>query len=375
MKRMHLLALSLIALAACGKHKDEALSQPPANEVWLSAEQNRQTQIQFTAVAEQPVGGLISTVGRMAFDDRKVAHVFSPVSGRVVRPLVDLGQRVRAGQPLALIDSPDLGSAVSDFRKAQAAFVAAEKEFLRQKELFEAHAGAQRDFEAAEANYQSALAERDRAKQRSDMFFGAEAKSVSQSYQLRSPIAGEVIARAANPGMELQGQYGGTGAPELYTVGELDTLWLLADLPESDVLRVKVGSPLSFRISSFPEEARQGRIDWVSGTLDPVTRTARVRCAVPNAKRLLKPEMFAQVSIQVGQTRALAIPRGAVVRIGNTTYAFVDRGTGPQGQHRFERRPISVNEHESGDLVPVQSGLQAGEKIVSQGSLLLAGMN
>ena len=88
-------------MPACGRRREAAQVQPPPSEVWLTAEQNRQSRIQLATVAAQPVGGVISTVGRLAFDDRKVAHLFSPVSGRVSRLLVDLGQRVRAGQPLA----------------------------------------------------------------------------------------------------------------------------------------------------------------------------------------------------------------------------------------------------------------------------------
>jgi cobalt-zinc-cadmium efflux system membrane fusion protein len=364
--------LALLFLAGCGKAPEEGASQAPPGEVWLSPAQDREASIQTVSVEERPVGGVVQTVGRLTFDDRKVAHIFSPVSGRVTRLLADLGQRVKAGQALALLDSPDMGGALADYHKADAAFIAAEKDRDRQKELFEAHAGAQRDFEGAEAVYRSALAERDRAKQRADLFYGG-GRGVSQGFQLRSPISGEVIARGATAGMEVQGQYAGTSV-ELYTVGELDALWLLADIPESDVFRVKAGSPLTFKVNGSTGAPFRGRIDWVSGTLDPSTRAARVRCEVPNPGRVLKPEMFAQVSIQVDRTRALAVPRTAVTRIGSITYAFVDLGRDPEGRHRFQRRPIAVDEQEAGDYVPVASGLKAGETVVSQGAILLAGL-
>lgn len=377
MNRAHLsLACSLIALSvSCGKTGPSApIEKRPVNEVWISADQDKQMPLGIVEAAYQPVGGLVRTVGRLAFDDRHVAHVFSPVSGRVSRLVADLGQRVQAGQVLALIDSPDMGGALSDYHKAEASLVAADKELARQKELYEGHAGALRDLEAAEANDKSATAERDRAKQRADLFHGAGSASVSQGFQLRSPIAGEVIARGANPGMELQGQYGGVGAPELYTVGDLRSLWLLADLPEADTFRVKVGCAVTFTVSGW-DSPFKGRIDWVAGSLDPATRTVRVRCEVPNAERLLKPEMFAQVSIEVDKAKALAIPRSSIVRLGSLTYAFVDLGKGAQGQHRFERRPVTVREQEAGDLVPVVSGIQAGEKVVKDGAIQLAGVD
>ncbi len=358
---------------ACGTRPAPSAPQPPADEVWLTPEQSRQLPLDTVAVAEASVGGVVRTVGHLAFDDRRVAHVFSPVSGRVTRLLVDLGQRVRCGQPLALLDSPDMGSALSDLHKAEAALLAAQQERTRQQELYEAHAGARRDLEAAEAAYQNALAERDRARQHAALFYGGSTSGVSQGFQLRSPISGEVVARGANPGMELQGQYGGAGAPELYTVGDLSVLWLLADIPEADVFRVKVGQAVTFQVDGYEGPAFTGRLDWVSGTLDPGSRTARVRCEVPNARRLLKPEMYAQVFIQVTPSRALAIPRSAMVRLGSTTYVFVDLGTSPDGGRRFERRPVSVDEQVAGDLIPVRQGLRAGERVVTRGALQLAG--
>ncbi|HEX9082520.1 MAG TPA: efflux RND transporter periplasmic adaptor subunit, partial [Holophagaceae bacterium] len=361
-------ALLGAALAlACGTRSAPSAPQPPANEVWLTAEQSRQVSLDTAVVAESPIGGLVRTVGRLAFDDRRVAHVFSPVSGRVTRLLVDLGQHVRRGQPLALLDSPDMGSALSDLHKAEATLLAAQQERTRQQELYEAHAGARRDLEAAEAAYQNALAERDRARQHAALFYGGSTSGVSQGFQLRSPISGEVVARGANPGMELQGQYGGTGAPELYTVGDLNQLWLLADIPEADVFKVRIGAPVQFQVDGYEGPAFTGRIDWVSETLDPATRTARVRCEVPNGRHLLKPEMYAQVSIQVPPTLTLAMPRTAVVRLGTSTYAFVDLGTGPDGTRRFERRPVEVDEQVAGDLVPVRRGLHPGERVVTRG--------
>ncbi len=363
----------VLAMSACGARKGQERAAAPPNEIWLSAAQARQADYEVAPVAEGTVGGTVRTVGRLAFDDQRVTHLFSPVSGRVTRLLADLGQRVKPGQALAVIDSPDLGGALSDYHKAQAGFVAAEKEFRRQNELFEGHAGAERDLDSAEAIYRNALAERDRARQRAELLCGGDLAQVGQGYQLRSPIAGEVIARMTNPGAELNGQYGGGSAAELFTIGELDRLWLLADVAEMDIAKVRVGSRVTFEVQGQPGPARTGVVNWVAGSLDPVTRTARIRCEVPNPGRSLKPEMFAQVSIQVGGRRALAIPRSALVRMGDLTYALVDLGPLADGGHRFERRPIQAEERESGDLLPVLSGLRAGEKVVTRGVLLLGG--
>jgi len=365
----------LALLAACGHRAEAPAPAPPAGEVWLTPEQNRQTPLAVEAVAEHTVGGRVQTVGRLTYDDRRVSHIFSPLNGRVTRLMVDPGQRVRAGQTLALIDSPDLGTALSDARKAEAALAVADREFARQKELYGAHAGALRDLEAAEAGYRTAQAERDRAEQRAASLYAPDAKGVSQGFQLKAPIAGEVISRTANPGAEVQGQYGGGSAVELFTIGELDTLWLLADLYEVDIFRVKVGSPVAITVAGYPENPIHAKVEWISGALDPATRTAKVRCSLANPGRLLKPEMFAQAAIQVEPGRALAIPRSAVTRIGNQTFAYVDLGVRADGTRRFQCRPVQVDEQIQGDLLPVKAGLKAGESVVTKGSMVLSGQS
>ena len=376
MTRGTLFTLATLGLGlACGHRPGPGAATPPAGEVWLTPAQNQQTRLVVETVAEHAVGGVVQTVGRLTYDDRRVSHIFSPLNGRVTRLMVDPGQRVKAGQTLALIDSPDLGSALSDARKAEAALVLAGKELQRQKELFEAHAGARRDLEAAEAGFGVASAERDRAQQRAASLYAPDAHGVSQGFQLKAPITGEVIARSANLGTEVQGQYGGGTAVELFTIGELDQLWLMADLYEADLFRVTVGSPVEATVTGYPGNPIKAKVEWVSGALDPATRTAKVRCSIPNPRRLLKPEMFAQVAIRVEPAQALAIPRSAVTRIGNQTFAFVDLGTTANGTRRFSCRPVQVDEQISGDLVPVKAGLQAGEKVVTQGAMLLSGQN
>jgi cobalt-zinc-cadmium efflux system membrane fusion protein len=373
-----LLVLGLTTLGAClacGRHAAPESQAAPAGEVWLSPTQDREARLVVEPVGLRDLGGLVNTVGRLSFDDRRVSHIFSPLNGRVTRLMVDPGQRVKAGQTLALIDSPDMGSALSDARKAEAVLVAADREYARQKELFEAHAGARRDLEAAEANFKVAGAERDRAQQRAASLYAPNALGVSQGFQLKSPISGEVINRTANPGVEVQGQYGGGTAVELFTIGELDQLWLLADLYEVDIFRVAVGSPLEITVAGYPGNPIRAKVEWVSGALDPATRTAKVRCSIPNPRRLLKPEMFAQVAIKVDKTRALAIPRSAVARIGNQTFAYVDLGPRPDGSRRFQCRPLQVDEQVSGDLLPVKAGLKAGETVVTQGAMILSGQN
>jgi RND family efflux transporter MFP subunit len=174
--------------------------------------------------------------------------------------------------------------------------------------------------------------------------------------------------------MEVVGQYSQGGAAELFTIGEVGQVWLFADLFQVDVGNVKRGARVTAKVVGSPERVFTGVVDWVSDQLDPTTRTARVRCVLPNPDHLLKPEMYATVSIAVGERRELAIPRSALLRLGDQTVVFVEVGTSPTGSLRFERRPVAVDEDEGGDYLPVTHGLTRGERVVTSGAIQLAGM-
>jgi membrane fusion protein, heavy metal efflux system len=349
-------------------------AEPPTTEVWLAPEQAVAAKLVIEPLEPQPVGGVVVASGRVTFDDLQVSHVLSPVTGRVVKIEAQPGQRVKRGDALAQIESPDVAAAFSDLAKAKADFGAAEKEANRQKELFDVHAGSQRDFESAQSNFSKARAELDRAKKKSRILRGSHSDGVNEMYTLRAPIDGEVISRNVNPGAEVQGQYTGGTVLELFTVGELDSVWVLGDIFEMDLGRVKAGTTCLATVVSYPGRVFRGQADWISDTLDPATHTSKVRCKIANTDRALKPEMYATVALPVDRQVALAIPRGALLRLGDQTVVFVEAGKTPDGRLRFERRPVVVNEEQGGDFLPVLRNLAKGERIVVSGAILLSGM-
>jgi cobalt-zinc-cadmium efflux system membrane fusion protein len=365
--------VALFTLAGCERDAIPDAPKPPAGEAWLAAQQIEDAKITTAQVAPRELGTRIVTSGRVAFDDLHVSHVYSPVTGRVTKIEAQLGQKVKKGAALAWIDSPDLGAASADFDKAHADLVAAEHELARQKELFEAHAGTQRDLELAQDNHAKAKAELERTRSKARLL-RVGGGDVSQSYVLRALIDGEVVSRTVNPGMEVTGQYSGGSAVELFTIGDLDPVWVLADVFEMDLARVKVGSTVQAKVVSYPDKTFEGTIDFVPGTLDPTTRTAKVRCTIHNVEQLLKPEMYATVTITAPGKTALAVPRPALLRLGEQVVVFVAAGKTPTGRDRFVRRPVEVDEDEPGDFVPVIRGLEPNETVVTSGAILLAGM-
>jgi cobalt-zinc-cadmium efflux system membrane fusion protein len=373
------LAFLLAALAACtaapppeaGK---DAASKVPDGQAWLTEQQVHDSKLTVTEVATHVVDDRVNTSGRVTFDDLRVAHVFSPVTGRVTKILVQPGQQVKKGDPLLVIESPDVGQAFSDLDKAQADLTAAEHDYARQRDLVASKAGPQSAAEVSEDNWRKAVAEVERAKQKARLFTNASANRVTQEYILRAPITGEVISRSINLGTEVQGQYSGGQAVELFTLGDISTVWVMADLFELDQARVQKGAAVTVTVAGYPKHPFPGTVEWISDALDPTTRTAKVRCVVANSDPAfrLKPEMFAQASIEASAIEALAVARSAVLRLGEQTVVYVEAGKSPDGRRIFERRPVGVNEDLSAPFIPVNRGLKAGDKVVSEGAVLLS---
>jgi membrane fusion protein, heavy metal efflux system len=371
-------AFALLASAwlgiACSKPPavvEAAGPAAPPGEVWLTAAQVADARIEIVTIGDQNVDDTILTAGTVTLDDQLTGHVFSPVTGRVVQIIAPLGVRVKKGDPLAVIESPDLGNAVSDVHKAEADLIAAEHDLRRKKELYEQKAGPASDLEASQDNYRRAKAELERARQKESLLHLGNVDVVTQRYTLTSPVDGEILMRNINPGIEVQGQYSGGASLELFTIGELDRVWVLSNVYEMDFARVKVGTAAVVTVVAYPGKEFKGRVDWVSGALDPNTRTATVRCTFDNPDKLLRPMMYATARISVDQKSALAIPRNALLRLGSSKVVFTDVGES-EGHIKFRRTPVDVDEGESSPWLEVKHGLSPGQKVVVGGAILLS---
>jgi cobalt-zinc-cadmium efflux system membrane fusion protein len=364
-----LIPLSL-SLSGCRVQGAEMESvQPPQDEVWLSPDQIKQASIRIVTATEADVPQSIAASGRVAFNDLHVTHVFSPVTGRVTRVLAQPGHKVKKGSPLLALASPDVGQAFSDLVKAQADLAASEADFHRQARLYEAHAAAQRDYEASEDSFHTAKAEYQRAQKRATMLRSGGVDAVTQEYTLKSYIDGEIIARMVNPGIEVQGQYSGGTSAELFTIGDIKEVWVYADIADMDLPQARLGADAEIRVVAYPGRVFHGKVEWISTVVDPALRTARVRCSVSNESEELKPEMLATVSLARSPRRLLTVPFDSVVRINESTFAFVAEGTRSDGRLIFKRRPVRVGDAQEGGVVPILEGIQVGERVVSEGSL------
>jgi cobalt-zinc-cadmium efflux system membrane fusion protein len=344
----------------------------PRNEAWLDVDEVARAEIGVTLAEEHVISDLLVTPGRVAFDENRVAHVFSPVNGQVRAIDGELGAHVSRGHTLAIIASPDLGQATADLDKALASLVATQHARTRQSTLWQARATTLAEVQQSLDDWRTAQAEQQRAVEKVMLLHAGGA--VSQSYELKSPLEGDILARIVNPGLQIQGIWNGGTAPELFTVGDLEEVWVFSAVHEADFARVQVGAraEVSVRGVATPYE---GFVDWVSGSLDAQTRTATLRCVVRNrgdGQEQLKPEMLVVVAVDARPERALAIPRPSIVHLGGASLVFFDRGLSPDARERFERLPIIANEYGSGYFVPVTHGVELGDRIVTRGMAALS---
>ena len=362
----------VLSTGACRPTRAAEVKGPPAGEVWLQPSEVAAAKIEVGTVGTHPVDTLLSTSSRVTFDPLRVGHVYSPVNGRVISITAKPGDHVMKGQTLAVISSPDIGSAAADELKARADLIASQHELDRQRQFSLHEASSPYAYEQAQDAYRTTLAEFQRAHTKNALLRAGGASTVGQTYTLTSPIEGEVVMRAVNPGIEVQGIYSGGTGVELFTIGQLDQVWVVADIYETDVARVKVGEPAQIKVVGESVRVYDANVDFFSDMLDPSTRTAQVRFKLPNDDHALKPEMYATASIQVPGREVLAIPRSAAMKLGDQNVVFVDMGKSAEGFERYVRMPVMIDEAVTGDWVPVDHGLDPGMKIVLSGQSVLA---
>jgi len=359
MKR-HLTSLAVtLALAACGNEPE------PAKVAAVKTEGDRailsepdKADFLKSAVVEKDRGSTLRLPGRLVWNEDHTVRVVPQLAGRIQKITVEIGSEVKAGQILATLSSPDYGQARADASKAQADQQLAKHALERQRELHAAGIVADKDFQQTEAEATRARAEADRASRRLAGLGGAG----DGTYTLRSPLAGIVVERNLNPGLEFRPEQSGD---PLFVVTDPTSLWLRLDASEADLAVLKAGEKISLQVKQYPNERFAGVIRHVGDFVDPATRTIRVRGDVPNADRRLKGGMFVTALIELPPTQALLVPVAAVFLIGEQRYVFVEEATG-----RYILRAVQAGPERDG-RIEILSGVKEGEKVVSEGNLHL----
>ena len=366
--RLVIPALAILALAACeSPTTPEARPQPGARPPAT-------TDVTLTIVSPEyrTRQRTIDTTGKVQFNEESLVRVHAPATGRVVEIFARSGDVVEPGARLFAMDSADLGAAKADYAKAVADAERSAAAARLSRELFEVRAVAQKELREAENDARKAVAERERAASRlqtlgvaSQQLADIAARSdMTTTIVVRAPRGGVVVERNVTPGQVVA--YGQSDTPvNLFVIADLGTMWVVADVYEPDVPRLRRDEPMVATLRCCPGERYEGRVSYISDAVDKETRTVKVRSTVLNRGRTLKAEMFVNVAIATGTTRALTIPQSAVHREGREVYVLV---AGASDQ--LERRPVVLGD-DLGDAVEVTGGLGPGDRVVGTGSILL----
>ena len=310
------------------------------------------------------------TEGKIAVDGDHATPVFSPYSGRIIRVIAALGDTVKAGAPLATIEASEFVQAQNDLRGAAVQVKFARINEARKHALFDVKGGSLQDWQSAQAeltaaeNALNSARNRLRILGRSNSDIGQLESTEAQSplATLVAPIAGVVVDRQVGPGQYLQS----AGATPLFTIADPASVWLLANVRESDAGLVRVGQPIEVRVLAYPTRVFKARLTYVGAAVDAATHRLAVRAVIENRDGALKPEMFANFRILTSEASdSPAVPEAAVVYEGDSAHVWVLGGEGV-----LSLRAIRTGRSSDG-LIEVTDGLKSGEQVVTKGPLFI----
>ena len=340
-----------------------------SNLVTLRPESLANANIKTQSVTLKTLAEELHFTGKVTYNEYRLAQVSSRIAGRVLDIYARLGDKVNKGQALAMIDSPELGEAQATYLKARASLIVAEKAYDRARTLLEGKAISKGEYQKREGEYllakAEALAARDRLQllgvSKEEIARAGENHILNSRTHILSPLSGTVIERHLTMGEVVE------PAKPMFSIADLSNLWLIADVPEKDIAKVHQGQSVNISVIPYPDQLFTGKVTYISDTLDPESRTVKLRAEADNPEGILKAEMFARVKVlSEEKKKALAIPVAAVQREGNTEIVFV----ATEEPNTFEKRPVSLGPEVQG-YRPVISGLREGENIVVNGAFTL----
>ena len=325
--------------------------------------------VQVTPVEVTRLPRVLRLTGAVAYNNFKTTPVITQVSGPVSRILVSPGEVVRTDQPMLYVSSPDYAQLRSSYLKARDAFALAEKAFSRASDLYAHHAIAEADLQQAESTRNQALADLQSAEQSLkvlgiDQLDRLLKNPVSPEIPVLAPIVGEVVERLVAPGQVIQ-----AGATQCFTISDMSTVWVLANVYEHDLGFVQLGDPVVIQTDAYATSFN-GKISYVATALDPTSRTLQVRIETSNPEKKLKKDMYVMAIVHAGVIeKALTVPDAAILRNNeNQPFVYVAESTGQPGQ--FAQRLVTIGDSQAGKT-QVLSGLSAGERVVADGGLFL----
>jgi cobalt-zinc-cadmium efflux system membrane fusion protein len=385
-------AIAVIMLAAIGIGRLTAHAEAPAgpHEDIFRPTAAQWADFAVQSVQSAPFQDRQETDGKIATNDDRTTPVFSPFTGRVTKVLVQAGQVVKKGEPLFAVQASeyvqaqnDLGSAKATLESAQVQLKAAEADENRLHELYKVDGASLKDWQAAQASLAAARAAHRSAevalsavqnrlriygqsdKEISALQSGATSHGIEPEAVVRAPVDGTVVLRQVEPGQFLSSAANGSANP-VFSISDLSTVWMVANVREADAGRVRLGDEMNVRVLAFPGRTFQAKVTYIAPTVDPTTRRIAVRAEISNPDRILKPEMFADFAISVGPaSSSLAVPENAVIYEGESAHVWLARP-----DHSLVLQQVRLGRSAEG-LVEVIDGLRPGDRIATSSTLFI----
>ena len=343
-----------------------ATASASASPQLFTIPEDQMSHVQVVTVQPTRLTRTLRLTGAVAYNAFKTTPVITQVGGPVSRILVVPGQSVKVGQPMLEESSPDYSQLLDAYLKAADSYRLADKNYTREQDLYQHHAVAQRDLEQAESDRNQAQADLNAADQGMKILGirnPAELAKNSTSAQIPvlAPISGEVVERLVSPGQVVQ-----AGQTQAFTISDLSTVWVLANVYQADLALVRTGDDVVVQNDAYPGTFH-GRISYVSPALDPNTRTLQARIVVDNPAEKLKRDMYCTVIVTAGSiNNAIAVPDSSILRDeNNQPFVYV-----AVGANQFGRREVEIGQSENGQTEIVK-GISVGERVVGDGSLFL----
>ncbi len=384
---MNLLPLSQSISSSADAKVESANADAPSRRPFKLTPAQRANLV-IEPVTAHAFRGEVTTDGKIAVNDDRATSVFSPNSGVVKRLAVKPGDTVSAGQLLFTIEATDMVQAQNDFitavdglSTAQSQLKLAQLNEQRQHELYKATAGPRKDWEqsqadlaTAESNVSSAEIALEAVRNRLRLLRKTEQEiadfqqtgKINPETPIYAPIAGTVIQRKVGPGQFITSGPSDPAGDPVFVIGDLSSVWLIANVREADALKTHLGQDVEFKILAAGDRVFSTQINYASETIDPASRRLLVRATVDNSDRVLKPEMFARVTIITAEEhKSPAVPKDAIIYEGDETHVWV---VGDDGS--LELRVVTTGLI-SDSYVEVTKGLKEQEQIVTKGALFI----
>jgi cobalt-zinc-cadmium efflux system membrane fusion protein len=352
---IHLLFYTAVSMGMVSCHKSNEKPEQVKAFMLSDAMMGR---IRIDTVTTEQVRNELKLVGKIVPDESKVIRVFPLVGGNVEDVAVELGDYVQKGQKLAVIRSGEVANFERELIQAQSDLLIAQKNLSSSEDLFESNLIPEKDVISARQLVDKAKAELNRVKE----IFSIYGLEKSSNYTVKSPINGFIIDKNVNRGMQLRSD----NAESLFTVGQIEDVWVLANVNESDIPRVEMGMDADVRTISFPDQVFKGKIDKIYNVLDPETKAMKIRIKLQNSGFKLKPEMHATVNLNFEENLQMAtIPAESIIFDRSKNWVLIFNS-----KSNIEARAVEVYRTLT-NRAYIREGLQAGERVISHNQLLV----